>query len=306
MRTLPRNSILRADFFVPFDFVRELGFPVDAWDDSRFTTFVQLEKGALPADVAGKSSGYLKGKPTSGQGGALDLQPLREIYLRPGLAGEPFPLGDIRAVRVFSLAAVFILLIACVNFMNLTTASSAHRAREVGVRKLSGAVRGQLVGQFFGESLLLTAFSFAAAIGLAWLLLPPFNRIAAKELTLGLIASPGASALVGGLVVLTGLLAGSYPALFLSRFKPAKVLKGELSLGGLGRVFRRALFVFQFSLSVLLLVATVFVRNQLIFMRDHPTGYDKRSRKTNVSHFKMAFPKRSKAASQVINRARNT
>ncbi|MBN2205875.1 MAG: ABC transporter permease [Candidatus Aminicenantes bacterium] len=275
MRTPPRNSILRTDFVIPFAFARELGFPIDAWDDSRFTTFVQMGKGAPPAAVAGKISEYLSDKPTLGQGGTLDLQPLRAIYLHPGLAGEPFSLGDIRAVRVFSLAALFILLIACVNFMNLTTASSARRAREVGVRKVSGAVRGQLIGQFYGESLLLTAVSFAAAVGLAALLLPLFNTIAAKELTFGLLASSGPAALVAGFVALTGLLAGSYPALFLSKFQPAKVLKGELSLGARGRAFRRVLCVFQFSLSILLLVATVFVRDQLVFMRSHQTGYDK-------------------------------
>ncbi|MDH4197157.1 MAG: ABC transporter permease, partial [Candidatus Aminicenantes bacterium] len=275
MKTPPRNSILRADFFIPFVFGRELGFPIDAWDDSRFTTFVQLKKGALPAAVAGRISGHLKGKPTFGQGGVLHLQPLREIYLHPGLAGEQFPLGDIRAVRIFSLAAFFILLIACVNFMNLTTASSAQRAREVGVRKISGAVRGQLIRQFFGESLLLTAVSLAVAVGLAGILLSPFNKIAAKELTFGLFAASGTAALIAGFVVLTGLLAGSYPALFLSKFKPAKVLKGELFLGVRGRVFRKVLFVFQFSLAVLLLVCTVFVRNQLIFMRNYQTGYDK-------------------------------
>jgi len=275
MKTRPRNSILRADFIIPFVFARELNFPIDAWDDSRFTTFVELEKGTLPAAVAGRISAHLKGKPTLGPDAALSLQPLREIYLHPGFAGEQFPLGDIRAVRIFSLAALFVLLIACVNFMNLATASSARRAREVGVRKITGAGRGHLIGQFYGESLLLTAVSFAAAVGLAAILLPAFNKIAAKELTLGNLAAPGTAAIAAGFVMLTALLAGSYPALFLSQFEAAKVLKGELSLGARGRVFRKVLFVFQFSLAVLLLVCTVFVRNQLIFMRTSETGYDK-------------------------------
>ena len=275
MKNAPRNSILRHDFLVPFDFGRELDLPVDQWDDSRFTTFVQLAKGAPPDDAAAKISGYLKDKPTAEKDTRLNLQPLRAIYLHPGLAGEQFPQGDIRTVRIFTLAAFFILLIACVNFMNLTTARSAHRAKEVGIRKISGATRGQLVRQFYAECLILTAVSMAVAVVLAGTLLPPFNTLAAKELSFDLFGYSWTPAGLAALVLLTGLLAGSYPALFLSKFQPSRVLKGTLSLGSRGRTFRRILFVFQFSLAILLLVCTLFIRNQLDFMRNFKTGYDK-------------------------------
>jgi len=282
MKTPPRNSILRADAFLPFVFGRELGLPVDAWDDSRFTTFVQLEKDARLASVAAKISGYLKGKPIVEKDAALSLQPLRDIYLHPGLAGEQFVLGDIRAVRIFSLAALFILLIACANFMNLATASSAHRAREVGLRKVCGAGRGRLMGQFYAESFVLTALSLGAAIVLAGILLPPFNKIAAKELSFGLFAVPGNFLALAELLLLTAFLAGSYPALFLSRFQPSRVLKGDLSLGTRGRILRRILFVSQFSLAVLLLICTICVRNQVVFMRNFQTGWDKEQIVTTV------------------------
>ncbi len=275
MKDFPRNSSIHFDFLVPFVLGRELGFSIDNWDDSRYTTFVQLRKGVPVGPVIAKISDHLKGKPTMEQGGRLDLQPLSRIYLHPGLQAEQFPQGDIRNVRIFSLAAFFILLIACVNFMNLTTARSANRAKEVGLRKVFGAHRGQLVRQFYCECLVLTAGALLLAVLGTGLLLSPFNKLAAKEISIGLLADPRTAAGLIGLILLTGILAGSYPALFLSKFRPARVLRGALSAGSRGRVFRKVLVVFQFSMTSLLLICTLFIRDQLDFMRNFKTGYDK-------------------------------
>jgi putative ABC transport system permease protein len=275
MKNIPRNSSLRFDFLVPFVFGRELGFTVDRWDNSQFTTFVQLRKGVPAGPVAAKISGHLKGKPTIEKDARLDLQPLSRMYLYPGVEAEQFPQGDIRNVRIFSLAAFFILLIACVNFMNLTTARSANRAKEVGLRKVFGAHRGQLVRQFYSECLVLMAGALLLAVLGTGLLLAPFNKLAAKEISLGLVVDPRTAAGLVGLVLLTGVLAGSYPALFLSKFRPAKVLRGTLSKGSRGRGFRKVLVVFQFSMTSLLLICTLFIRDQLNFMRNFKTGYDK-------------------------------
>jgi len=274
MKNFPRNSSLRYDILIPFVFGREIGLPVDQWDDSRFTTFVQLRSDARVGSVEEKIAGHLAGKPIVEKDVRLVLQPLSRMYLYPGLIGEPFPQGDIRYVRIFTLAALFSLLLACVNFMTLSTARSANRAREVGLRKVIGARRGQLVRQFYGECLILTVGSLILAIIGAILFLPAFNRLAAKDMRFDLFGDVGTVLGLIGLVLAAGALAGSYPALFLSNFRPAKVLRGTLSTGSRGRGFRRILVVFQFSVTILLLIGTLFVRSQLEYMRSFKTGYD--------------------------------
>jgi putative ABC transport system permease protein len=274
LKPVPRNSEFRFPFLVPFVFGREIGLTVDKWNNSAFTTYVQLADGVTPEEAGAKIAGYLADKPTVETGTRLALQPLRRVHLHSHYDFDSSH-GDIRYVRIFSLAAFFILLIACINFMNLTTARSAVRAREVGVRKVSGARRGDIAGQFYGESALLILAALGLALVLAKLLLPAFNELAAKRLTLGLADAPG---LLPGLAVLLGvtvIVAGSYPAFVLSRFQPARVLKAGPASGARGRGFRRALVVVQFSLTILLLVCTALVRGQLSYMRNAKLGYDK-------------------------------
>ncbi|MBE0711902.1 MAG: FtsX-like permease family protein, partial [Candidatus Aminicenantes bacterium] len=247
---------------------------VDKWNNSTFTTYVQLRRGISAAAAIEKIAGYLADKPTIEKGTRLTLQPLKRIHLYSNYEFDA-PHGDIRYVRVFSLVAFFILLIACINFMNLTTARSAGRAREVGMRKVSGARRADIVGQFYGESALLILVAMALGLGLAKLLLPAFNNLAAKELTLDFFGSRGLLAGLAGLALVTAVIAGSYPAFFLSAFRPARVLKAAPSSGARGRSFRRALVVVQFSLTILLIICTIFVYGQLNFMRNSKLGYDK-------------------------------
>jgi predicted permease len=274
MKTIPRNSHLQFDFLVPFAFGREINLTVDQWNNSTFTTYVQLRKGTSAAAATAKVAGYLGDKPTVEKGTRLALQPLKRIHLYSNYEFDA-PHGDVRYVRIFSLVAFSILLIACINFMNLTTARSAGRAREVGMRKVSGARRADIVGQFYGESVLLILVALALGLALVKLLLPAFNNLAAKELTLDLFGSPGLIAGLAGLALATAIIAGSYPAFFLSAFRPALVLKAAPSSGARGRAFRRALVVVQFSLTILLVICTVFVSGQLDYMRNSKLGYDK-------------------------------
>jgi putative ABC transport system permease protein len=274
MKDVPRNSHLRFDYLVPFAFGREIGLSVDRWNNSTFTTYVQLRKGIPAATAIEKMAGYLADKPTVETGTRLTLQPLKRIHLYSHYEFDA-PRGDVRYVRIFSLVAFFVLLIACINFMNLTTARAAGRAREVGMRKVSGAHRVHIMGQFYGESLMYVVLALGLALGMVKLLLPAFNNLAAKELDFNLLGGPWLLPGIAAIALATAVIAGSYPALFLSAFRPAQVLKASASAGPRGRAFRRALVVVQFSLTILLVVCTVFVTRQLDFMRNAKLGYDK-------------------------------
>ncbi len=274
MKDIPRNSHLQFDFLVPFIFGRELNYTVDRWDNSQFRTYVQLRPSATAAEVIAKISGYLEDKPTIEKDAKLTLQPLKRIYLHSNYEFD-MALGDIRSVHIFSLVAFFILLIACINFMNLSTARSLNRAREVGMRKVSGANRGHIIGQFYGESALLTGISLAVGLALTAALLRPFNNLAAKDLSLSVLGDPQPLLGLAAIAVLTGIIAGSYPALFLSSFGPVRVLKGSPASGTKGAAFRKILVVVQFTLSVMLIISTIFISRQLTFMREYKLGYDK-------------------------------
>ncbi len=202
-----------------------------------------------------------------------EMQPLPQIYLHSRRSNDVGPRGNPAYVRIFGAVAVFILLIACVNFMNLTTAQSAERAREVGMRKAFGAVRGQLVRQFLGESMVLAGLAAAGAVGLTAALLPLFNAVAAKTLTAADLAHPW---LAGGLLATTlaaGLGAGLYPAFYLSRPQPAPVLRADASATASGAAFRKALVVFQFAVAAFLIGGTAVIYRQLGYAQIRPMGF---------------------------------
>lgn len=181
--------------------------------------------------------------------------------------------GRIRFVWLFGTIGAFILLLACINFMNLSTARSEQRAREVGIRKTVGSLRGQLIGQFLGESILTVAVAFVLALGLAYLGLPAFNGLAAKEITIPLF-SPVFWLAALGFVLLTGILAGSYPAFYLSGFRAVKVLKGTYRAGRGATLPRQILVVTQFTVSLSLIIATIVIFRQIQLGKDRPVGYD--------------------------------
>jgi putative ABC transport system permease protein len=274
MRDVPRNSHLQFDFLIPFIFGRELNYTVDHWGNSSFRTYVQLPKGAPVQEVISKISGYLIEKPTIEKDARLNLQPLTRIHLYSNYEYDSVH-GDITYVTLFSIIAFFILLIACINFMNLATARSGNRAKEIGMRKVAGAHKVDIIRQFYGESILLAFIALLLAVVFVWLLLPVFNNLAAKELSLNITGN--LSILMGLLciAILSGIISGSYPAFFLSAFQPVMVLKGFRLSGLKGSIFRKTLVIFQFSLTILLIICTIGVYNQLDYMRNRKLGYDK-------------------------------
>ena len=203
------------------------------------------------------------------------LLPLTDIHLHSNKSYEFEANGNSSYIYVFSFIAILILIIACVNFMNLSTARSAGRAKEVGIRKVAGSTRGNLIAQFLIESLLLTFFSMLLALGLALLLLPMFNTLSGKELHADILFSPRFLLLLIGLVFLVGCLAGSYPAFYLSSFQPIKVLKGAIAAGFKSSWLRSSLVVFQFFISIGLIIGTIVIYRQLNYIRSREIGFDR-------------------------------
>jgi putative ABC transport system permease protein len=204
------------------------------------------------------------------------LQPLTKIHLYSAGQHELEPGGNIQYVYIFSAVAVFILLIACINFMNLTTARSAKRAREVGIRKVLGTRRKALILQFLSESILMVVISLVLAIFFSFLLIPGFNNLSNKAIEPSLLFSPMILPWILGMPLVVGLLAGLYPAFFLSGFKPIEVLKGKWKMGsGNGGGLRSLLVVFQFSTSIILIIGTMVIYRQLHFIQTRNIGYNK-------------------------------
>jgi putative ABC transport system permease protein len=201
----------------------------------------------------------------------FDLQPLTRIHLYSDAYSASK--GDITYIYIFSSIAVFILLLACINFMNLATARSVQRAREVGVRKVLGALRSQLAGQFLGEAMGLAFVALLLALGLVLLLLPFFSGVTEKHLALDVFENRTLLLSLAGLTLFVGFVAGSYPALLLSQFRPLEVLKGKAS-SSRGAVLRKVLVVFQFTISIVLLIGTVVVHRQMTFLRERNLGFD--------------------------------
>ena len=210
-----------------------------------------------------------------GNGYFYTLQPLPGIYLNSNLEAEIKPPGSLERVRFFMLIAGLILLIACINFMNLATARSAGRAKEVGIRKTLGSERHQITIQFLTEAFLNSLVSTVLAWGLALLLLPAFNALTGKQLPFSSLLQWQYLLLVPGIALATGLLSGTYPAFFLSRFKPMEVLRGKLAATKSGAALRQALVVFQFGVSVFLIISTIMVYRQMEFTQDKALGFNK-------------------------------
>ena len=191
------------------------------------------------------------------------LMPVADIHLHSNLSYEFEPNGNIGYVYVFSFIAILILVIACVNFMNLSTARSANRAKEVGIRKVAGSSKGHLITQFLTESMLVCFFSLILALGIVVVLLPMFDQLSGKDLHPGMLFSIRFMALLLGLVILVGCLAGSYPAFYLSSFQPILVLKGRVASGFRSSWLRNSLVIFQFFISIGLIISTIVIYNHL-------------------------------------------
>ncbi|MHA7128205.1 FtsX-like permease family protein [Algoriphagus namhaensis] len=249
---------------------------------NNFSTYLLLKKGVdrlafedqLP-NLIDKAMGETRAGTPMSEGTKLFLWPLTDIHLYSNLDTEIEANGDIAYVYIYLAVALFILLIACVNFMNLSTARSSLRSMEVGLRKVMGADRSHLVRQFMGESFILTTISMGLALILVYFFLPTFSDFTEKQLSLNFIETPQFLIGILGLIVFVGLISGSYPALFLSGFQPGRVLKGVFKAGKSHERFRSILVVGQFAVSVVLIVAVLVVINQLNFMQSKDLGFEK-------------------------------
>jgi putative ABC transport system permease protein len=257
------------------------------WLNNTLSTYVRLDGSSDPAAIEAVLPGivrkYVGPSIERVMGGSFDealsaglrydfrLEPVTDIYLRSTAADQLDVTGDIRYVYILIAIGAFVLLIACVNFINLSTARSTGRAREVGLRKVLGSGRKQLIQQFMGESTIVVIISMILSLGLATAALPWFNRLAGTDLQVG----PWLFVVLGLVAVVTGVLAGFYPAIVLSRFRPATVLRGTFSRSAGGSLLRSSLVVFQFSISIILIVGTAIVYKQLTFMHQRDLGFQK-------------------------------
>lgn len=275
LKNIPDNSHLSFDFLGTMAFAKELGFSVERWTNSTFTTYLLLHEAVSSEIVEKKIYDFLDAKPTLEDWEKLTLQPIPEIHFSTGIGYDNAVKMNIQYIYIFFGAASFILLIACINFMNLSTARSSLRSKEVGMRKVAGAYKGQLIYQFLNESVLLSLLSFIIAMGIVALCLPYFNQLSGKDFSMSSLGTPLMIMSIFIVTVFTGILSGSYPAFILSSFQVVRVLKGAEKIGSGKSLFRRTLVVFQFVISVLLLVGTFVIYSQIRYMQNQDIGYDK-------------------------------
>jgi putative ABC transport system permease protein len=279
IQDVPHNSHFRFDFLASLQTLADLHGKRYLTHPGylAFYTYLLLQEGTDPAEMERKFhtglTQYLGKQAASMR--SFHLQPLKSIHLHSKLEFEIEANSDMSNIFIYSAIAFFILLIASFNFMNLSTARSARRAKEVGMRKVLGAHRMQLVKQFLGESVILSSMSLFLAIILAELFLRPFNSLAGKELTIDYSGNFGILLGFFGIVLVVGILAGLYPSLYLSAFKPVRTLKGKLGTAGKSGSFRRFLVVTQFAISIILIAGTIIIQNQLNYMRNRNLGFNK-------------------------------
>ena len=278
---IPHNSHLKFHVLASFETLRATNRTSENnwWN---FSTYVYLEtqKGTDPEDLENKikriSAKYiLDQEESSGYRQEYYLMPLKDIHLKSSFRAEFAPGGNMNNVRIFALIGLFILLIACINFMNLATARSVKRAKEVGVRKVVGAYKKHLIVQFLNESVVLSFMAMVLSVALILLALPLLNDFTNKQLVFNPLSDPGPAVILLGITMLVGLLAGSYPALVLSSFKPVETLKGSFQNSSKGAMLRKFLVVFQFVISIALIISTYVVFNQLQYMRQLELGFQK-------------------------------
>ncbi len=272
-RNVPSNSTIRFDWIRPFAAFEKGKDWTKTWGNISFTTYVELLPGADREAIAAKMVQIEQLKEHKVE---PFLQPFEDTYLYSKFTAVKQDGGRIDYVRLFSGIALFVLLLACINFINLATARAGQRARETGIRKVVGAGRWTLVGHFMAEAALTTALAMTAAMALSELFLNSFNRVFDKELSVD-YSSPFFWAGALGLCLFTGLVAGAYPAFFLSAFKPVNVLKGEVFRAGKGSDWlRKGLVVFQFTLSIALIIGVIIINRQVHYVKNKNLGIDRK------------------------------
>jgi putative ABC transport system permease protein len=289
IKDIPKQSHFNFDFFLPMTELSESR--ENAWLSNNFYTYILLRPGADVKKLEAKFPAFMHthagpqiesvlhqdytGFEKAGNRFDLSLIPLTKIHLQSNSVYEIGANGSISYVYIFSAIALFVLLIACVNFMNLSTARSANRAREVGVRKVLGSPRKYLIAQFLTESILVTAVAALIAVFTAWAFLGLFNQLSGKELTVTPAVFFWMLPTLLGVILVIGCLAGSYPALYLSAFQPIEVLKGKIAAGMKAGMLRSVLVVTQFFISISLIIGTLVIYSQLNYIRHKDLGYDR-------------------------------
>jgi putative ABC transport system permease protein len=270
---VPRQSHFHFDFLASYSSLREDTVSLSGL--YQHYTYLLLKDRSSAASLAPRLLDFLKRNWQEDPWYTISFQPLRAIHLRSGLKSEIEPMGNRLYVYIFSAIALAVLLIACINFMNLATARSAKRAKEVGIRKAVGAPRSQIVRQFLGESLSTSAISTGGAFLLIALALPWFNRLTGKDLTPSSLADPSLLLAAAVVALAVGVVSGVYPAFFLSAFEPVQALKSRAGQTAAGAALRRALVVFQFVLSIGIICSTLVIRDQMAYIRSRDLGFDR-------------------------------
>ncbi len=289
IKNIPAQSHFDFDFFVSMSSIEESR--QNNWVSNNFNTYILLKKGSDPKILEAQFPGMIEKYvgpqvkqvmnitmddfKKSGNWDRNSLTPLLQIHLHSNKTAELGPNGNMLYIYIFSSIAILILLIACINFMNLSTARSSGRAKEVGIRKVLGSLRGNLIKQFLTESILISFLALLLALIFSVLLLPYFNQLAGKEMSIGFLSNPWLLPALIALVLIVGFLAGSYPAFFLSAFQPIEVLKGKLAGGFKNSWLRSGLVVFQFWISIILLISTGIIYRQLNYIRSKDLGFNR-------------------------------
>ncbi len=277
LQEIPLNSHFRFDFLASFSTLNYYQLlPVDDWGSCALYTYLLFQKDYSPQELEKKLPAFIKkymGEESFVEG--LYLQPLTSIHLHSNLLYEIEANRDMAEIYMFSALAFVILLIACFNFVNLSTARHMSRAKEVGMRKVLGAYRLQIVKQYLGESVFLTFLALPAALLLVELFLPVFNNLLRKDLSVGYIDNFFFLPAVIGVTIFVGISSGIYPALFLSAFQPIKILRGAFQPGSARRLIRSILVLTQFAISITLIICTVVISSQMNYVRNKKSGFDK-------------------------------
>ncbi|MBD3616749.1 MAG: ABC transporter permease [Gracilimonas sp.] len=275
MKDIPNNSHFRFDIIASLETYRSWGQLSDTeLQGSQFYTYIALQDGVDPTAVESKINTFVQQSLAESRPFELPLQPVTNIHLHSNIDHEIQPQGDFRYVLAAGITALLILIIACINYMNLATARSVRRSREVGIRKVMGSGRKELMGQFFGESAFLTFISLLVSLFLVELFAPGFFRLTGQTLPIN-FTDPLLLLLLAGIGILVTLLAGSYPALVLSSFQPSAVLMGGRTTTAGNTSLRKALVVFQFGISVFLIIGTLVVHNQVDYIQTKELGFNK-------------------------------
>ncbi len=279
IKDVPEQSFLDFDYVLPFSYYEKtnswiLNFAKDSWDSNSFQMYALLQEGSAKEEVDQEIAKVIADNNPKAPTSRLFLHPMSKWRLHSNFDEGKNTGGQIVYVRLFTAIAIFVLIIACINFMNLSTARSESRAREVGIRKSIGSRRKELIFQFLGESISITLISFMVAIVLVELALPGYNTLVNKTISIN-YADPVVWIVSLGLVLIIGILSGSYPSFYLSSFEPVKVLKGKVNVARGASTPRQVLVVLQFGFSIFLLVGTIVIYQQIQHVKNRDMGYDR-------------------------------